>query len=170
MACARAQVAAGTAGEDHSSATGVDPESEAGLVGGHAYSVLDCQVRASGAAAAHCEAEHAVPTQEFKGAKLVKLRNPWLASQAPEGAMGRRECNCTCRGRFEWRGAWSDSSPLVRMWLALKNVPCSVFTRRSQWTEEAKTALHYTQSEGDGIFWMTYEVRRSRACRPRCWA
>jgi hypothetical protein len=88
--------AAGTFGHDEYTARGVDPETEAGIVPGHAYTVL-----------------HA---QEALGQKLLKIRNPW--------------------GRFEWRGDWSDGSPL--------------------WTPEAKEAFKPTFDKEDGVFWMSF--------------
>lgn len=53
---------------------------------------------------------------EAKGIKFVKLRNPW--------------------GQFEWKGDYSDNSPL--------------------WTNELKRELGY-KKENDGIFFMTFE-------------
>jgi calpain-15 len=50
-------LAAGTMGEDQYTESGIDPESSAGLVPGHAYSVLE--------------------VKEGGGHKLLKLRNPW---------------------------------------------------------------------------------------------
>lgn len=41
-------------------------------------------------------------------------------------------------GTMEWNGAWSDKS--------------------SKWTADAKTALKYTDSKDDGIFWMPFET------------
>lgn len=48
--------------------------------------------------------------------RLLKIRNPW--------------------GRFEWKGNWSDESPL--------------------WTPEAKQQVDFT-SAADGTFWMSFE-------------
>lgn len=90
-------MAAGSRGTDKYTELGIDPENEAGLVGGHAYSILD--------------------VQQYKDTKLLQLRNPW--------------------GRFEWKGDWSDSSPL--------------------WTPEYRAAFLPEFGEDDGIFWMSYD-------------
>jgi hypothetical protein len=74
-----------------------DDAEEMGLVRSHAYSVISCH--------------------DYKGLKLVKVRNPW--------------------GGFEWKGDYSDSSPL--------------------WDKnpELKKFLGYVKSD-DGLFFMTF--------------
>ena len=51
------------------------------------------------------------------GHRLVKLRNPW--------------------GRGEWKGDWSDESPL--------------------WTRRMRAKLHFDDVADDGVFWMTVQ-------------
>lgn len=63
---------AGTPGEDMWTEGGGKSDSKGGLVPGHAYSVI--------------------AAKEFKGIKLLNIRNPW--------------------GNFEWDGDWSDNSAL----------------------------------------------------------
>lgn len=53
---------------------------------------------------------------EAEGNKLLCLRNPW--------------------GKFEWKGDWSDDSPL--------------------WTSSMKRAIKPTFSPDDGVFWMAW--------------
>lgn len=48
---------------------------------------------------------------------MVKLRNPW--------------------GSGEWKGDWSDSSPL--------------------WTDELRREVQFDGSKDDGIFWMDFD-------------
>ena len=59
-----------------------------------------------------------VAIKEIDGFKLVKLRNPW--------------------GRFEWKGNWSDNSPLWR-----------------QYPKVAK-AVDFAAAD-DGMFWMDFK-------------
>ena len=77
-----------------------------------------------------------VPTPNGRNgghARLVMLRNPW--------------------GKLEWRGEWSDASPL--------------------WTPELRTSLGQRKNAGDdGTFWMAYDdfldyFRSIEACRVR---
>ena len=58
--------------------------------------------------------------REAGGQRLVLMRNPW--------------------GNFEWRGAWSDASPL--------------------WTDEIKEAVGFECDEHDGKFWMSFDDLR----------
>ena len=59
-----------------------------------------------------------VAIKEIDGFKLVKLRNPW--------------------GSFEWKGNWSDNSPLWR-----------------QYPKVAK-AVDFAAAD-DGMFWMDFK-------------
>ena len=66
--------------------------------------------------------------------RLLNLRNPW--------------------GNFEWKGDWSDMSPL--------------------WTEEIKQKIQPNFSEEDGSFWMNYDDFQAQfycvnCCKVRNW-
>jgi len=100
---ARALLAASGVEDSSGNKDGLNGESvdhKGGLVGGHAYSILDARELGF------------IPGVGFGGGllgktKLIKLRNPW--------------------GEFEWTGAWSDGAkewqqnPIVRMRLRPKD-------------------------------------------------
>jgi calpain-15 len=93
-------MAAGSKGQDTFTEQGTVPENDAGLVPGHAYTILHCQEGAN-------------------GEKLMQMRNPW--------------------GSFEWKGEWSDNSPL--------------------WTDAAIAEFGAEfNGDDDGVFWMSWDA------------
>lgn len=72
--------------------------------------------------------------KQVKGVKLLNLRNPW--------------------GNFEWKGDWSDTSPL--------------------WTQEMKGEVNFISDINDGQFWMCLKdflhyFRGVNVCKVRNW-
>ncbi|CAD8179009.1 unnamed protein product [Paramecium pentaurelia] len=72
--------------------------------------------------------------KEAKGNKLLNIRNPW--------------------GNFEWKGAWSDTSPL--------------------WTQEIQNLVNFVNDSNDGQFWMCWKdflnyFKGVNICKVRNW-
>jgi len=75
-----------------------------------------------------------IQVKEHRNTKLLNLRNPW--------------------GHFEWKGEWSDNSPL--------------------WTKEMREEINPNLDAEDGSFWMAYKdflacFRCVNICKVRNW-